>query len=157
MMKKPLLLLLLTFFILLLSSCSFQMNSYSRNYTYFDSYETITLWSQKSESSLDKYFKETNDILKKYHILTNRYEEEPNNYKGVYYLNHHPNETVEVDKDLIDLLDETISFLNDNHTFYNYFTIGIGSISDIWHQTFEDYNEASSCEKEKITSLPETH
>ena len=154
-MKKPLLLLLLFLSITLLSSCSFQMNSFSKSYTYFDSYEIITLWTNRSESYIDKYFIETNNILKKYHILTNRYEENKNT-KGVYYLNHHPNEEVVVEKELIDLLDETITFLKNNPTFYNYFTIGIGSISDIWHQTFEDYNEASSCEKEKITSLPNT-
>ena len=153
-MRKFLSLILLLLSLIVLVSCSFQLNSFSRSYTYFDSYETITIWTKGSEKSLDKYFNETNSILKKYHILTNRYEEETNGYKGVYYLNHHQNEEITVEKELIDLLDETITFLKDNPTFYNYFTIGIGSISDIWHETFENYNEASSCEKERVTQLP---
>ena len=47
--------------------------------------------------------------------------------------------TAEDDEELIDLLDETINFLKNNPTFYNYFTLGLGSISDIWHETFENY------------------
>ena len=153
MMKKPLLLLLLTLSVIILSSCAFQMNSFSRSYTYFDSYETITFWTSKSESSVIEYFNKTNDILKLYHNLTNRYEDTGVN--GVYYLNNHPDTVVTVDKELINLLSEVKMFLSKNdQEVFSSFTIGIGKISDIWHDTFEKYNEASSCEKEKIKELP---
>ena len=79
-MKKVLSVILLLLSLIVVTSCSFQLNSYSKSYTYFDSYETITIWAKGGENSVSKYFTETNNILKKYHILTNRYEEETNNY-----------------------------------------------------------------------------
>ena len=71
-MRKLLNTLILFVGLLLLSSCKAN-NAQTRDYTYFDTMIRITIYSNVDQKET---FNKTNEILKDYHIITNRYEEE---------------------------------------------------------------------------------
>ena len=133
-MKKLSLSFIVISLLLLLSSCSKKDMVYSvtRNYTYFDSYESITLWSKDKNEKFVNEFTETNRILKKYHDISNRYEEN----SEVYLLNHSNGTPHQVSKELIDL----IKYAKEDYGVSEYFTIAIGALSDLWHPYFEEYS-----------------
>ena len=146
-MRKLLNTLVLFIGLLLLSSCKAN-NAQTRDYTYFDTMIRITIYSNVDQKET---FNKTNEILKDYHIITNRYEDETDNLKGIYSLNKNKT-NVKVDKRLIELLKDSIK----NYGVSDYFNILIGSVSDLWHPYFESYNEADETNNDKITSLPDT-
>ena len=146
-MKKLSLSFIIITLLLLLSSCTKKEKLYSvtRNYTYFDSYESITLWSKDKDEKFMNEFTLTNSILKKYHDISNRYEEN----SEVYLLNHSNGEAIQVSKELIDL----IKYAKEDYGVSEYFTIAIGVISDLWHPYIEEYSGDDSTSSE-VESLP---
>ena len=146
-MKKILNTLILLLGLLLLSSCT-SKKAQTHNYTYFDTMIKISIYSNVNQ---DETFKKTNEILKNYHIITNRYEEEINNLKGLYSLNRDKT-NVKVDRRLIDIIKESIK----DYGVSDYFNILIGSVSDIYHPYFSEFNEADETNTQKISTLPNT-
>ena len=146
-MRKVLNTLILFLGLLLLSSCKAR-KAQTHDYTYFDTMIRISIYSNTNQ---DEVFNKTNEILKEYHIITNRYEEETNNLKGIYSLNKNKT-NVKVDKRLIELIKESIK----DYGVSDYFNILVGKVSDLWHPYFSDYNEADETNTNKITTLPDT-
>lgn len=148
-MRKALSLLSLLLFIFLLSSCDWQLTAYSKTYLYFDTFVKITIHSSKGEKSLEEYFNHSKDILELYHNLTNRYEEEKEGIVGVYTINKNPDTYIKISDELFTLLKESTK----DYGMNEYFSIGIGMYSNIWHPYFERY-AVDSCESTEPTSIP---
>ena len=154
MKKKMILLLFLIISVFTLSSCSKQ-EKYHKDFIYFDTTIEITIYSENSDeaTSAFSYAKET---LYLYDNLCNRYEEENDNAVGVYTINKEAGKEVKISKELFDLIKFSIdnSDLVLDSSSSSPFTIGIGKVSDIWHELFSNYNQASSCESPEVGALP---
>ncbi|MCB9498835.1 MAG: FAD:protein FMN transferase [Bacillales bacterium] len=134
----------LLFFVFALSSCA--LKDFTIAYSYFDTIITLKIYA-KSEKEAETVFDYTNTVLKEYHILFNRYEEETGNEVGIFTINENAGETITISRELYDAIDFAINegekIVDENS--HPYFTIGIGKISDLWHPIFSEYNEATSC------------
>ena len=133
LLKKDLIsFLLLILLLVTLSSCT-TLKEYKKLSIYFSTEMEITIYSNNNidaENALKYGF----DLFEKYNNLTDRYNEY-SGVKGIYYINHHPNEEIEIDLDLFKLLEYSIekSKLIVDDLNNPYFTVGIGKLSDIYH------------------------
>ena len=137
-MRKLISFLLLILLLVTLSSCT-TLKEYKKLSIYFSTEMEITIYSNNNidaENALKYGF----DLFEKYNNLTDRYNDY-SGVKGIYYINHHPNEEIEIDLDLFKLLEYSIekSKLIVDDLNNPYFTIGIGKLSDIYHPMFIDY------------------
>lgn len=133
-MKRLVSVLFLFVSILLMSSCNTK-KEYKKTFLYFDTEISITIYSS---GNTDEQFKKIDETLSLYHSLTDRYNEN----SEIYKLNH--SKEAVVSSELITLLEDVLGvdyILNDNGE--PYFTIGIGALSDIWHEYFYDYSSTS--------------
>ncbi len=140
MIKKALLITSL-FMLLFLSSCAKRKPiPYSKNFFAFG-VESEVIFYGYSEEEFNEHFEYTKTYLSLMNKLTDRYQEYPDTV-GIYYLNHHQGEETKIDKPLFDLLYETVNDTNPlNDMFENqYFSIGIGAISDLYKDIFDNCN-----------------
>lgn len=137
-MKK---ILILFSFILLLCGCS--KNNESYNMFYMDTYIEVKIYDINKNDSKE-VFSKIDSIYKKYHELSDRYNE----YEGVinvYYLNNllKKNENVEISNELKDLINYGINAYKETDGYIN---IALGNVIDIWKKY-----------REEGTSVPNTY
>ncbi|MBR4236907.1 FAD:protein FMN transferase [bacterium] len=155
-MRKLMSFLLLIILVLTLSSCN-TLKEYKKTYIYFSTEIEITIYSNDSEGA-NKALKYGSELFEKYNNLTDRYNDY-SGVKGIYYINNHPNEEIEIDLDLFKLLEYSIenSKLIKDENNLPYFTIGIGKLSDIYHPLFLEYEgleiPANMFDKETIKNM----
>ena len=142
MKTKLLIILFLLLLVASLSSCNNKLNKYSKNYFAFGTEIDVTIYAKTSKEA-DSYFSETSKIIKEFNKLTDRYTDYENT-SGIYYINHNAGSVIEINQSLFDLIKYSIEqesiLLNDDKP---YFTIGIGMISDIYHDLFNNHNGES--------------
>lgn len=135
-MKKIIPSLFIIISIFLLSSCNSALNEYKKNYIYFNTDIEIIIYKDEYPN---QEFDEINELLSLYHNLTDRYY--PHNVNGLYYINSHSEEVINIQKELFDLIkysiDESNKILNDD--YLPYFNILVGSITDIYKELFDEY------------------
>ena len=146
MMKKALLIIFLSLLLFSLSSCKAN-TKFSKNYFAFGTEISIDIYGIK-EKDADIYFKKTKGIIDTYNRLTDRYNDYSNT-DGVYNINKNAGKETKIDPLLIELIEYSIDKENlvklDDKT---YFTIGIGKVSDLYHDLFENHNMESFTESE---------
>lgn len=143
-MRKFFKLIYLLTILLLLTSCKSNLKEIKKNYLFFDTNVSITLYSNKNE---EKIIRDIESTLALYDSICNRYKETSFDFNGIYEVNQSSNEEIIIPKELYDLIEYSINNEND------YFKIGIGKISDIWHDIFSD-SDINSCETPISSTLP---
>ena len=130
MMKK---LLILFSFILLLTGCT--KNNESYNMFYMDTYIEVKVYDISKKDSKE-VFSKIDSIYKKYHELSDRYNE-CEDVVNIYYLNNilKKNEEVTISDELRDLINYGIDAYDDTDGYIN---IALGNVIDIWKKYREE-------------------
>ncbi len=138
---KKLLVLFIFLFLIVLSSCANKLNPYTKTFFVFSTEVNITIYD-KDKKHAEESLKYANEILSIYNKLCDRYTDYSNTL-GVYYLNKNAGETIKIDPRLYDLLKYSVAnsqnILNSDNK--PVFSIGIGKVSDIYHDLFENHNK----------------
>jgi len=109
-----------------------------------DTYINIKIYDV-DEKTKDKAFDNIDKIYKKYHELSDRYQKY-DNVKNIYYINNIDiNTEIEIEKELYDLIDYSVSFCKDSNGLLN---IAMGNVIDVW----KSYRDG---EKEGIPTVDE--
>ncbi len=117
---------------------------YTTNLFYMDTYINIKIYDV-DEKTKDKAFDNIDKIYKKYHELSDRYQKY-DNVKNIYYINNIDiNTEIEIEKELYDLIDYSVSFCNKSNGLLN---IAMGNVIDVW----KSYRDG---EKEGIPTIDE--
>ncbi|MBP5343249.1 FAD:protein FMN transferase [bacterium] len=136
-MKKMFVILTVFLIVLLLSSCG--THEYSDELIYFQTKIVITIYDE-SYSDSKEYISYAKKLFEDYNNLSDRYLDYDNTY-GIYYINHHPNETIKIDERLFNLIkfskDEGKKIIDQDNK--PYFNILIGKLSDIYNDIFDKY------------------
>ncbi len=134
--KKTILIFILLFVILIFILCnSFKNRIYERNYSYFDTYINIKVYSNSSKKA-NEALDEIDKIYSEYHKLTDRY----NSYQGItnlYTINNNVlnEEYLKIDKKLYELIEYGINMYKWSNGKVD---ISMGNVIDIW----KGYREA---------------
>ena len=134
--KKTILILILFFVILIIILYnSFKSRIYERNYSYFDTYINIKVYSNSSKKA-NEALDEIDKIYSEYHKLTDRY----NSYQGItnlYTINNNVlnEEYLKIDKKLYELIEYGINMYKWSNGKVD---ISMGNVIDIW----KGYREA---------------
>lgn len=134
--KKTILILILFFVILILILYnSFKSRIYERNYSYFDTYINVKIYSNSSKKA-NEALDEIDKIYSEYHKLTDRY----NSYQGItnlYTINNNVlnEEYLKIDKKLYELIEYGINMYKWSNGKVD---ISMGNVIDIW----KGYREA---------------
>ena len=109
-----------------------------------DTYINIKIYDV-DEKTKDLAFDNIDKVYKKYHELSNRYQEY-DNIKNINYINKAEiNSEIEIEKELYDLIDYSVSFCKDSNGLLN---IAMGNVIDVW----KSYRDG---EKEGIPTVDE--
>ncbi len=134
--KKTILILILFFVILIIILYnSFKSRIYERNYSYFDTYINVKIYSNSSKKA-NEALDEIDKIYSEYHKLTDRY----NSYQGItnlYTINNNVlnEEYLKIDKKLYELIEYGINMYKWSNGKVD---ISMGNVIDIW----KGYREA---------------
>ena len=134
--KKTILIFILLFVILIfIIYNSFKNRIYERNYSYFDTYINIKVYSNSSKKA-NEALDEIDKIYSEYHKLTDRY----NSYQGItnlYTINNNVlnEEYLKIDKKLYELIEYGINMYKWSNGKVD---ISMGNVIDIW----KGYREA---------------
>lgn len=134
--KKTILILILFFVILIIILYnSFKSRIYERNYSYFDTYINVKIYSNSSKKA-NEALDEIDKIYSEYHKLTDRY----NSYQGItnlYTINNNVlnEEYLKIDKKLYKLIEYGINMYKWSNGKVD---ISMGNVIDIW----KGYREA---------------
>lgn len=134
--KKTILIFILLFVILIfILYNSFKNRIYERNYSYFDTYINVKIYSNSSKKA-NEALDEIDKIYSEYHKLTDRY----NSYQGItnlYIINNNVlnEEYLKIDKKLYDLIEYGINMYKWSNGKVD---ISMGNVIDIW----KGYREA---------------
>lgn len=130
--------------LLFLFNSSNKKGLYTTNLFYMDTYINIKIYDV-DEKTKDKAFDNVDKIYKKYHELSDRYQKY-DNVKNIYYINNIDiNTEIEIEKELYDLIDYSVSFCNQSNGLLN---IAMGNVIDVW----KSYRDG---EKEGIPTIDE--
>jgi len=130
--------------LLFLFSSTNKKGLYTTNLFYMDTYINIKIYDV-DEKTKDKAFDNIDKIYKKYHELSDRYQKY-DNVKNIYYINNIDiNTEIEIEKELYDLIDYSVSFCNQSNGLLN---IAMGNVIDVW----KSYRDG---EKEGIPTIDE--
>lgn len=129
--------LIILCFIIFMVISSKQVKEYSSNLFYMDTYINVKIYSDNSKK-VKQAFSEVDRIYKKYHQLSDRYNE----YEGinnVYYINNNNNKNLNIvlDKDLYSLLKYGVEWYEKSNHLLN---INLGNVIDVWKK----YRDAKS-------------
>ncbi|MDL2292620.1 FAD:protein FMN transferase [Acholeplasma sp. OttesenSCG-928-E16] len=111
-------------------------------YYYFGSDEdisksvTVSLYVYTDEETFNGYYNDIDQILKRYHILTNnKVDLTTGAENGVYDINENPNEWVSIPKDLYDLLEDCQQYSTETNGLFD---ITIGNVIDLWKEAIDN-------------------
>ena len=137
MKNKKTILILILFFVILIFILynSFKSRIYERNYSYFDTYINVKIYSNSSKKA-NEALDEIDKIYSEYHKLTDRY----NSYQGItnlYTINNNVlnEEYLKIDKKLYELIEYGINMYKWSNGKVD---ISMGNVIDIW----KGYREA---------------
>ena len=127
-----------------------EQKEYSTNLFYMDTYILVKIYSGDSQKA-NKALADVEEIYKKYHMLTDRYNEYPN-INNIYYINNNDSQDSEIniEKELYELIKYGIDFYDESNGLLN---INMGNVIDIWKQyrengngvpTFDELNNSGS-------------
>ncbi|MGE5455604.1 MAG: FAD:protein FMN transferase [Ignavibacteriales bacterium] len=102
---------------------------YTTNLFYMDTYINVKIYDVDKDLK-DKAFDNIDKIYKRYHELSDRYNQYEN-IKNIYYINNTLaiNTELTIDKELYDLIDYSLSFCKDSNGLLN---IAMGNVIDVW-------------------------
>lgn len=130
--------------LLFLFNSSNKKEVYTTNLFYMDTYINIKIYDV-DEKTKDLAFDNIDKVYKKYHELSDRYQKY-DNVKNIYYINNIDiNTEIEIEKELYDLIDYSVSFCNQSNGLLN---IAMGNVIDVW----KSYRDG---EKEGIPTIDE--
>lgn len=123
------------------------IKKYSKDLFYMDTYIDVQIFSG-SKRKANKVLEEVDNIYKKYHELTSRYDDY--DIKNIYYINNKLdiNEKIEIEPELYEIIKYGIDIYDDTDGFVN---IAIGNVIDVWNKHKEkgesvpSYEELSIC------------
>lgn len=108
-----------------------KLETFTQNYYYLDTYVNIKVYSKKDSTAI---LKTSDDIFKKYHELTDRYNEY-GDLVNIYAINNAPiNTKIVVDEDLYEMLELSKEYYSKSNGKFN---IAIGSVVDVWKNAFD--------------------
>lgn len=118
---------------------------YTTNLFYMDTYINVKIYDVDKDLK-DKAFDNIDKIYKRYHELSDRYNQYEN-IKNIYYINNTLaiNTELTIDKELYDLINYSLSFCKDSNGLLN---IAMGNVIDVW----KNYRDGV---KEGIPSIDE--
>lgn len=118
-----------------------ELTKYTRNIYYMDTYISVNVYSE-SKDKANEALDGVEEIYKKYHELTNRYDE-----NGILYYIHNNNsneEYITIDSDLYALIKYGIEWYEKSNGLIN---INIGNLVDVWKK-YRDLEEGIPTSKE---------
>ena len=155
--------LIISIFIIFMIMNINRVKEYSSNLFYMDTYINVKIYSN-NQSKAKKALLEVDKIYKKYHELSDRYNE----YDGInniYYINNnnHKQKNITIDKELYNLLKYGIEWYEKSNGLLN---INLGNVIDIWKKyrdnkngipTLEELNNSGSTNIENVVLLDDNN
>ncbi|MBP3460949.1 MAG: FAD:protein FMN transferase [Bacilli bacterium] len=110
---------------------------YTAKFFYMDTYIYVKLYDINKETA-DKYIKEIENIYKKYHELTDRYNAY-DNVKNIYYIKNNDSEEeyIKIDKELYDIIEYGTYYYEKTNGLVD---ISMGNIIDVWKKYRDNKN-----------------
>ncbi|NLL44575.1 MAG: FAD:protein FMN transferase [Mollicutes bacterium] len=141
-----LLLIITILLIIMIITSDKQLNEYSHNLFYMDTYINVKVYSN-NKIKAKKVLNEVEKIYEKYHQLTDRYHAY-DNIKNIYYINNNTDniETITIEKELYDIIKYGIDFYEKSNGLLN---INIGNVIDVWKKYRESKNGVPTYEELK--------
>lgn len=117
---------------------------YTRKFFYMDTYIYVKLYDINKKDA-DKYLDEIENIYKKYHKLTDRYNEY-DNIKNIYYIKYNKSEEeyIKIDKELYDIISYGIDYYDKTNGLVD---ISMGNVIDVWKKYRDNKNGVPSIEE----------
>lgn len=129
---------------LILTGCEKQVNEYSKNFFYMDTYINVKLYDINEEKA-NEAFDEIDNIYKKYENMTNAYDEN----SEVYKINTSKEKKIEVSEELLEILTLGNEWYDKSDGLFN---INMGNLIKTWKAARENGKLPSKL-NHKITKL----
>ena len=136
--------ILILIFIFLFIYNNNSKKDYTRKFFYMDTYIYVKLYDINKKDA-DKYLDEIENIYKKYHKLTDRYNEY-DNIKNIYYIKNNKSEEeyIKIDNELYDIISYGIDYYDKTNGLVD---ISMGNVIDVWKKYRDNKNGVPSIEE----------
>lgn len=169
MKNKLTLMLLMPFLSLAVIACSAntvnlnnaELEESTKTFYYFDSQIDIRFFAYP-DANLDEIHVAIDNLLERVHCVSTRYEEPLNDdgeplidcdgYTQIKTLNNNPGETFEVDPIIVDMIDMSVHYYNDERTGGKY-NIALGKVINVWSEYTDMCRNEQHCVVPEIDKL----